>query len=134
MLYEVLGQSLSDCGKPRIHGSLDVHDLAKINRTWQMADQLTARLVRLLRLLFLVLEAIVVVRIAFKALGANAEAAFASFVYAISDPLVAPFHPIFHDQDVSGHPLEVGSLIAIAFYLVAVYLIVRILRILLRGG
>jgi hypothetical protein len=76
------------------------------------------------------IEGIVVVRIAFKALGASDSASFSSFVYRFSDPLVAPFHPIFHDQDLNGHPFEVGSLVAVAFYLVAVYLVVRIVRIL----
>ena len=100
----------------------------------RMVDQVTNRLLQLLRLLFLVTEGIVLVRVAFKALGANDSAAFAAFVYSVSAPLVAPFHPIFHDQQFNGHPLEVGSLVAVAFYAIALWLLVRLIRILRRGS
>jgi uncharacterized protein YggT (Ycf19 family) len=85
----------------------------------RMLNQVTDRVLQLLRLLFVVTEGVILVRVAFKALGADGSAAFAAFVYKVSAPLVAPFHPIFHDQQFNSHPLEVGSLVAVVFYAIA---------------
>ena len=87
-----------------------------------------ARVVQLLRLAILVIEGIIAVRILLKFAGANPQAGFTSFVDRLSSPFVGPFHPVFADQLFSGHPLELGSLLAMGVYAVLAYVAVRLVR------
>jgi YGGT family len=63
-----------------------------------------------------VVEAVLALRFVLKLLGANAEAAFASLVYRISDPLVAPFVGLFGTPQLNGMVLELEALVAIVVY------------------
>jgi hypothetical protein len=94
-----------------------------------MSREVVVRVLQLVRLLLLVVEALIAVRIFFKLLGANAQSGFASFLYRITAPLVAPFHPVFADRTLNGHPFEVGSLLAMAVYFALAYLVVRVVRV-----
>ena len=87
---------------------------------------LRARLRQLIRVLLLVVEALIAVRILLKVTGANEHAGFATFLYKVSSPFVAPFHPVFADHLVNGHPFEVGSLLAMGVYAVLAYFVVRL--------
>ncbi|HSP65311.1 MAG TPA: VOC family protein [Candidatus Deferrimicrobium sp.] len=87
---------------------------------------LRARLNQLMRLVLLVVEALIAVRILLKVTGANEHAGFATFLYKVSSPFVAPFHPVFADHLVNGHPFEVGSLLAMAVYAVLAYFVMRL--------
>jgi hypothetical protein len=60
--------------------------------------------------------------------GANEHAGFASLVYRVTSPLVSPFHPVFADHPVNGHPFEVGSLLAMGVYAAAAYVLLRLVR------
>src|SRR5437899_1929002 len=71
---------------------------------------------------------IIAVRILLKFAGANPQAGFTSFVDRLSSPFVGPFHPVFADQLFSGHPLELGSLLAMGVYAVLAYVAVRLVR------
>src|SRR5690349_9875346 len=53
------------------------------------------RLVQAIYLVFGVIEALIVIRIVLRALGANPQAGFAQFIYALTAPLVAPFAGLF---------------------------------------
>ncbi|HUP26078.1 MAG TPA: hypothetical protein VM124_00330 [Candidatus Limnocylindrales bacterium] len=61
-------------------------------------------------------------------LGANRDNAFASFVYGISHPFVAPFFGLFNYREQIGVVrFEFETLIAIAFWSFVTWMIVRLL-------
>ena len=93
------------------------------------------RLIRIIWLLVTVVEAIIGLRVLFRALGAREEG-FVRFIYAISRPLVAPFHPIVGDRTVGQdrrHVIEVGALIGMLIIYFVGYLVVAVLVILAPG-
>jgi uncharacterized membrane protein len=67
-------------------------------------------------LIFGIVEALIVIRFVLRLLGANAEAGFASFIYRISTPLVAPFGGLFGTPQLNGMVLELEALVAIIVY------------------
>ncbi len=78
--------------------------------------EMRVRLGQLVRLVLLLVEALIALRVILKVAGANESAGFASFLYRITSPLVGPFHPVFADHSVNGHPFELGSHLAMAVY------------------
>jgi len=94
---------------------------------------LYARIALLARLALMVLLLLVGVRVLFKVTGANEAASFVRVVYRVSGVVVEPFHPIFADRTVNGHPFEVGSLFAIGVWAVAAFIFVRVVRILISA-
>lgn len=87
------------------------------------------RFVQLVWFLLGITEGIVGLRVIFRGLAAH-QVGFVSFIYGISDPLVAPFRGITADYVRGIRVLEIGSLIAMAIYLLAAYLVVKLIRIL----
>ena len=86
----------------------------------------STKITRTIYLLFGLIEALLVIRFVLKALGANAEAGFAQFVYGITSPLVAPFVGLFGTpQAAGGAVLEVHTLIAVIIYALVAWLLVR---------
>lgn len=94
-----------------------------------LARELRGRLAQLVRLALLLVEALIALRILLKVAGANPQAAFANLLYKVTSPLVGPFHPVFADHPVGGHPFEVGSLLAMAVYAAAAYVVLRLMRV-----
>jgi hypothetical protein len=89
------------------------------------------RAVQLVWLMLTVAEAFVALRVIFKAVNANPSAGFVDLVAAVAGALVAPFHPIVADARLGGGGvLETGSLIAMAVFLAAALVLVRLIRIL----
>jgi uncharacterized protein YggT (Ycf19 family) len=73
---------------------------------------------------------LIAIRVLLKALAANTGAAFTSFIYNITDPLVAPFQGIFATPSSSrGSVFEFSSLVAIVVYALIAWAIVRLLDI-----
>ena len=86
----------------------------------------STKITRTIYLLFGLIEALLLIRFALKALGANAEAGFAQLVYGITGPLVAPFLGLFGTpQAASGATLELHTLIALIIYALVAWLLVR---------
>lgn len=82
---------------------------------------------RVIALVLTVLEVVLLIRFFLKLLGANADQALVSLVYAITEPLVAPFRGIFAQP--AGTPVvEIAALLAIVFFMLIAGLAVAIAR------
>ena len=82
----------------------------------------------------MVMETILALRFVLKMFGANPENLFASFVFALTDILLAPFTGIV--PPISIHPnqaFEIATLIAMAVYFLLFYALKRFLRILISS-
>jgi hypothetical protein len=78
---------------------------------------MSIKLTRAIYLIFGFIEAVLLIRIVLKALGANADAGFAQLIYGITLLLVTPFVGLFGTpQATSGATLELNSLIALVIY------------------
>jgi uncharacterized protein YggT (Ycf19 family) len=74
-----------------------------------------------------VVDVMIILRVLFKALAANADAGFTSFVYGVTDPLVAPFQGIFGTPQASnGSVFELSSVVAIVVYALVAWVIVQV--------
>ena len=82
---------------------------------------------RVIALVFTVLEVLLLVRFAFKLLGANADQPFVSAIYGITEPLVAPFRGIF-SQPAGTPVVEIAALLSIVFFVLVAALIVALVR------
>jgi YggT family protein len=77
-------------------------------------------------LVFGVIEGLLAIRFALRALGANASAGFAEFVYGITAPFVAPFVGLFGNPSSSGSVLELNTIVAMIAYALLGWLLAKI--------
>jgi hypothetical protein len=77
-----------------------------------------------------IVEALLIIRVVLKALGANPAAGFSQLVYSVSAPLVLPFQGIFPTPATSRSVLELSALVAIVVYALVAWGIVRLIAIL----
>ena len=82
---------------------------------------------RVIALAFTVIEVLLLVRFAAKLFGANAEQAFVSMIYGVTEPLVAPFRGIF-SQPTGTSGFEIAALLSILFFVLVAALIVAMVR------
>jgi hypothetical protein len=90
------------------------------------------RTVRIVYLVFGVIEAMIAVRVILKLLAANPDAGFTSLVYTITQPFIALFQGVFPDASSRGTILEVSSLLAILVYALLAFGIATMVRIMGR--
>ena len=76
------------------------------------------------------IDVILVIRFVMKLLAANTSSGFVSFMYNLSEPLVAPFRGIFGTPAAGGSVLEPASLVAIVIYSLIGWGIVALIRLL----
>ena len=82
---------------------------------------------RVIGLVFTVLEVVLLIRFLLKLLGANADQGLVATIYAITDPLVAPFRGIFAQP--AGTPVvEISTLLSIIFFVLAAALSLGLVR------
>lgn len=67
-------------------------------------------------------------RIALKALGANPESGFTSFIYGLTNPLALPFQGIFRTSFSNGSVFEWSTLVAALVYALVAYGIVYFIQ------
>ena len=84
------------------------------------------RFVQAIWLVFGVIEGLLAIRFALRALGANASAGFAEFIYGITAPFVAPFVGLFSNPSSSGSVLELNTLVALIAYALLGWLLAKI--------
>jgi len=88
---------------------------------------MSIKLTQAIYLIFGVIEALLLIRFALKALGANAETGFAQLIYAITGPLVAPFLGLFGTPTpTGGATLEPYTLLAMVVYAAVGWLFARV--------
>ena len=75
-----------------------------------------------------IIEALLLIRFALKLFAANPGAGFVNGIYAITDPLVAPFRGIFPTANSQGSVLEWSTIIAMIVYALIAYAIVQLLK------
>jgi uncharacterized protein YggT (Ycf19 family) len=77
-----------------------------------------------------IVEALLIIRVVLKALGANPAAGFSQLIYSVTAPLVLPFQGIFPTPTTSRSVLELSALVAIVVYALIAWGIVRLIAIL----
>lgn len=74
---------------------------------------------------------LIAARVLLKAIGANPENAFTNLVYGLSRPFVAPFATMVEPVSLGTTAVfEIASIIAIIFYLILAWLVVRLMHLL----
>ncbi len=87
-----------------------------------------ARVVNIVYFLFGALELLLALRMILHLFGVNAENSFANFVYGLSAPFVALFDGLLQNPTLStAATLEVTTMIAMLVYLIAAWLIGRLI-------
>ena len=92
------------------------HSEAVMSDPYAQRRGIASKVTQAIYLIFGIIEALLVIRFVLKLLGANPEAGFASFIYRVSAPLVAPFVGLFGSPQVNGMVLELESIVAIVVY------------------
>jgi YggT family protein len=91
-----------------------------------------ARVVNIVYYLFGALELLLVVRVVLHLMGVNVENGFASFIYGLSAPFVAPFASVLQNPALTTTSvLEITTIIAMIAYATAAWLIGRMVWLLL---
>ena len=93
--------------------------LASVNRSQlhtEVRSPIETVLARVIWFVFGAIEIVIAIRFVLTMLGANAQAGFVEFIYAVSDIFMAPFDAIFSTGKVSGATFEWSALVAIAVY------------------
>lgn len=107
--------------------------IASVNRSQlhtEVRSPIEAVMARVVWFVFGAIEIFIAIRFALILFGANAEAGFVQFIYAVSDVFMAPFHTIFATDSVSGATFEWSALVAIAVYALIAWGIVALIGVL----
>lgn len=92
-------------------------------------DPTMSQLVRVMWYLLGLLEGLLAIRFLLALLGANPNNAFASLIYGITGPFVAPFRTLFATPAAGGSVFELYTLVAMLVYLLAWWAIVRLIEV-----
>jgi YggT family protein len=87
----------------------------------------TFKITQLVWLLFGILEALILLRIGLKLLGANAASPIAVFIYGITGIFLSPFAGLTGTPAADGKVLEISSLIAVVVYALIAWALAGIL-------
>src|ERR1700682_1576669 len=81
-----------------------------------------------------VVDALLVIRFAFKLLAASTQASFVTFIYDLTQVFVAPFHGIFNTAASGRNVFEPESLVAIVIYSLIGWGLASLVGVVTRGG
>ena len=83
----------------------------------------------MLSLIIGVIAILIAIRVVLKLLAANTESGFTRFIYNVTGPLVGPFQNIFGTPAAgNGATFEISSILAIAIYLLAGWLLIKLVH------
>lgn len=88
----------------------------------------------IVHLIFYAIELLLAVRLVLKFFAANVTAPFVTWIYRISEPLLAPFRNIFPTMKLGNFILEFTTLFALAIYVLIGYLIMELIYFLMRDS
>jgi hypothetical protein len=77
-------------------------------------------------LIFGIIEGLLAIRFVLHLLGANPQSGFASFIYSITAPFMAPFANMFGQPSLAGSVVEFNALVAIAVYALIAWVLAKI--------
>ena len=83
---------------------------------------------RIVWLIAIILETLIAFRIFLKLIAANPASGFASFVYNITAPFLAPFAGLTSTPSASGSVLEISSIIAMVVYALLFSLVIYLIH------
>jgi YGGT family len=86
------------------------------------------RLQQAIYLIFGIIEGLIAIRFVLRVLGANPAAGFASFIYGITAPFLAPFVGMFGTPNFDGSVLELHSIVAIVVYALLAWVLAKIVK------
>lgn len=92
-------------------------------------DSTLYQFVRMMWYLLGLLEGLLAIRFILALLAANPNNGFASLIYAITGPFVAPFRTLFATPGFGGSVFELYTLIAMLVYFLAWWAIVRLVEV-----
>ena len=101
-------------------------DNSERKQTYSVVDQTVFLIVG-------IIEVLLLVRFFFRFSGANPASGIVSFVYSITDVLMAPFRFIFPTNTVEGATVEWSVIVAMIFYALAAWIIMKIVDITFTG-
>lgn len=87
------------------------------------------RLIEAVYLVFGIIDALLLIRLALKLLAANPQAVFAQFIYGVSDFFLGPFHGLLPNVVSGKSVLELSLLIAIVIYSLVAIAFARLIEI-----
>jgi hypothetical protein len=76
-----------------------------------------------------IVNVLIALRFVLRLLGASTQSAFVNAIYAVSAPMVAPFHGIFGDSAVNVSYFEAAALVAIVVYALVAWGLTVLVRI-----
>lgn len=86
----------------------------------------------LISFIIAVIAILIAIRLVLKLLAASTESSFTNLIYGVTGPLVGPFQNIFGTPTAgNGAVFELSSLLAIAIYLLAGWLLTRLVQLVL---
>jgi YggT family protein len=94
----------------------------------------TYKLQQAVYLLFAILEGLLAIRFVLRVLSANPNAGFASFVYGVTAPFMAPFAGLFGTPSYAGSVFDWNVLVAILVYALIAWVAARIVGIIAGEG
>ena len=86
-----------------------------------------ARVVQVIYYLTGALVVLLLLRILLLLFGANPDNQFATFIYNLSAPFVAPFNNLFGTPELGRQVLDINAFVAIAAYIILTWLLGRLI-------
>lgn len=86
----------------------------------------TLRVQQAIYLIFGIIEGLLAIRFVLHLLGANPQSGFASFIYSITAPFMAPFANVFTQPSIAGSVVEFNAIVAIVVYALLAWVLAKI--------
>jgi YGGT family len=112
-----------------VHGSARVGEPAHAERSVSRSASPLATWANVVYMVLVVVEGLIAIRFVLKLIAANPDAGFATLIYGVTAPLLAPFAGLLgNPANTAGNQFEVTSLVAMAVYALVAWLLTRIAR------